>query len=224
VPFLQDLPGAVINVTVLLLSLTVHEFFHAWTAWRLGDDTAARMGRLTLNPIPHIDVFGTLILPLIGAPIGWAKPVPVNSARFRQGVNRSTGDILVSAAGPLSNIGFGLLMAVVFGVLARTAPASVGAGTFAHAILIRFMLVNASLAVFNLLPIPPLDGGHVAENLMPQGWRAGWSRFAQVAPMLLIGLLVLENVSSVRILSAILGPMQRPIYALYNLIVGAIAS
>ena len=75
----------VLNLILLLLSLTFHEFFHAWSAWRLGDDTAARMGRLTLNPIAHIDPVGTLLLPLLGAPIGWAKPVPVNPSRFRRG-------------------------------------------------------------------------------------------------------------------------------------------
>jgi Zn-dependent protease len=173
-PFQLDLASSVLNLIVLVLSLTVHEFFHAWSAWRLGDDTAARMGRLTLNPVPHIDPIGTLLLPLMGAPIGWAKPVPVNPANFRRGISMSTGDTLVSMAGPLSNLGLGLLAAVVFGLLARFSPGSIGAGTPAAGLLARLMLVNAGLALFNLLPIPPLDGGHVAANHMPLRWRAGW--------------------------------------------------
>jgi Zn-dependent protease len=184
--FLQDPAAAVLNLIVLLLSLTFHEFFHAWSAWRLGDDTAARMGRLTLNPIPHIDLFGTIILPLLNAPIGWAKPVPVNPARFNRSVKMTTGDIIVSSAGPISNLLLGLIAAVVLGVLARFARELVVSGSPGIALLTRFMMVNAGLAVFNLLPIPPLDGGHVAASLMPYRWRAGWEQFARFSPFLLI--------------------------------------
>ncbi|HMF44095.1 MAG TPA: site-2 protease family protein, partial [Polyangia bacterium] len=88
----------------MLLSLTVHEWAHAWSAYRLGDDTASKLGRLTLNPIAHIDPFGSLILPLLHIPFGWAKPVPVNPTRFRKGVNISTGMIITAAAGPLANV------------------------------------------------------------------------------------------------------------------------
>ena len=183
---LQDPAAAVLNLIVLLLSLTFHEFFHAWTAWRLGDDTAARMGRLTLNPVPHIDLLGTIVLPLLNAPIGWAKPVPVNPARFNRKIGMSRGDILVSSAGPLSNLLLGLIAAVILGGLARFAPDLVARGTAGAALLTRFIVVNASLAVFNLLPIPPLDGGHVAENLMPYRWRGGWEQFARFSPFLLI--------------------------------------
>jgi len=151
------------NLIVLVMSLTVHEFFHAYSAWRLGDDTAAREGRLTLNPIPHIDLFGTIILPLLNAPIGWAKPVPVNPARFNRKFSMGMGDIIVSAAGPLSNVALGLLAVILWGLLLRFAPELVEPGTPAQALLQRLLLVNAGLAVFNLLPIPPLDGGHVAD-------------------------------------------------------------
>ncbi len=205
--FLHDPAAAVLNLIVLLLSLTFHEFFHAWSAWRLGDDTAARMGRLTLNPIPHIDLFGTILLPLMNAPIGWAKPVPVNPARFRRGVKMTTGDIIVSSAGPLSNLLLGLVSAVSLGVLARLAPEAVGNGTAANALLSRFMIVNAGLAVFNLLPIPPLDGGHVAEALMPYRWRGAWEQFARISPFLLI-FVVLFGGSFV----------ARPIYFVFDLL------
>jgi Zn-dependent protease len=180
----------VLNVIVLLLSLTFHEFFHAWSAWRLGDDTAARLGRLTLNPIPHVDVLGTLLLPLMGAPIGWAKPVPVDPSRFNRKIKMSTGDILVSAAGPLSNILLGVIVAIVLGVLARFTPEVVVPGSGVFEFLQRLMIVNAGLAIFNLLPIPPLDGSHVAGNLVPYRWRGAWEQFTRVAPFLLIALIL----------------------------------
>ncbi len=196
-----------LNLIVLLLSLTFHEFFHAWSAWRLGDDTAARMGRLTLNPLPHIDLLGTILLPLMNAPIGWAKPVPVNTARFHRGVGMSRGDILVSSAGPLSNLLLGLVAAVVLGVLARFAPEAVSRGTAGFALLQRFMIVNAGLAIFNLLPIPPLDGGHVAENLMPYRWRGAWEQFARFSPFVLIAVILFG------------GPyIARPIYFVFDLL------
>jgi Zn-dependent protease len=190
VGLLSDPAGAVMNLIVLLLSLTFHEFFHAWSAWKLGDDTAARLGRLTLNPVPHIDPIGTLLLPLLGAPIGWAKPVPVNPARFRRDVRQSTGDILVSAAGPLSNLLLGTIAAVLLGILLRFAPEAVGPGEAARALLVRFMIVNTGLAIFNLLPVPPLDGSHVAENLMPLRLRPAWEQFARFSPFVLVALIV----------------------------------
>ena len=96
---------------VLLLSLTVHEYAHAWAARRLGDDTAERMGRYTLNPLAHIDPIGTFLLPVFtNIPFGWAKPVPVNPARFRQGVNMGKGMMFTSLAGPASNVLLGLLV------------------------------------------------------------------------------------------------------------------
>jgi Zn-dependent protease len=185
-----DIVERVLNLIVLLLSLTFHEFFHALSAWKLGDDTAARMGRLTLNPIPHIDPIGTLLLPLLNAPIGWAKPVPVDPSRFRRGVNMATGDIVVSAAGPLSNLFLGLVGAIVLGGLARFAPETVARGSGVFEFLQRLMIVNAGLAIFNLLPIPPLDGSHVAASLMPYRWRPAWEQFARFAPFLLLGVIL----------------------------------
>jgi Zn-dependent protease len=170
----------------LILSLTVHEFFHAWTAWKLGDDTAARLGRLTLNPIPHIDPIGTLLLPLAGVPFGWAKPVPVDVSRIRRGISMTTGNILISSAGPLSNLGLALLSSIVFGLLFRFAPGVLERGGGAHELLVSLIFVNVGLAIFNLLPIPPLDGSHVAEALVPYRWRPAWHAFARFAPFLLL--------------------------------------
>jgi Zn-dependent protease len=173
--------------------------------------------------VPHIDPIGTLLLPLMGAPIGWAKPVPVNPARFSRGVKMSTGDTLVSLAGPLSNILLGLVVAVIFGLLLRFAPEIVGPGEAARAMVIRFMLVNAGLAIFNLLPIAPLDGSHVAGNLVPVRHREAWAKFAAIGPMLLLGLIVLQSFAGIPILSAVIGPPRDLVLSFYFTVVNGLA-
>ena len=183
---------SVANVILLVLSLTVHEYAHAWMAFRLGDDTAARAGRLTLNPIPHIDLVGTILLPLMNAPIGWAKPVPVDATRVRRGIRVSTAELLISGMGPVSNLLLAVLCAVLLGSLARFVPSALE-NTGVVMLLNGLMRINAALCVFNLLPIPPLDGGHVAASLLPYRWRPHWDRFATFAPFLLIGVILLSR-------------------------------
>jgi Zn-dependent protease len=181
-------------IPVLLLSLTVHEFAHAWAARRLGDDTAERMGRLTLNPLAHADLFGTFILPLLNVPFGWAKPVPVNPARFRQGVNMAKGMMITSLAGPFSNLLLGTVSAILLGFVARLAP-DLGAGGdgrgvahIAAAFLLSMIQMNVVLAVFNLLPIPPLDGSRIVDAFLPARFRGAWESFSRFSMFLLLGL------------------------------------
>ncbi len=200
---------------LLILSLTVHEFMHAWSAWKLGDDTAARMGRLTLNPIPHLDLFGTILFPLLGMPIGWAKPVPVQPRLFTRRFSMGTGDIIVSAAGPLANLGLAILAAVAFGLVRRLAPEATAPGAGVTELLTGLMLVNCGLMVFNLLPVPPLDGGHVAGNLVPYRYRGAWEAFARYAPMILLGLVLLGGATGSSIVWRVLGP---PVIFMYRLL------
>ena len=174
----------------LLLSLTVHEWAHAWSAYRLGDDTASMQGRLTLNPIAHIDLVGTLVLPLLGIPFGWAKPVPVNPTRFRRGVSMSTGMIITAAAGPLSNVVLAFLSAVAFGLIGRFSPETLTHTMGISSLLIMLILINVSLAIFNLIPIPPLDGSRVVDGLIPYGWRPQWESIVRLSPVLLIAVIV----------------------------------
>jgi len=165
---------------IFLVSLTVHEYAHGWMAYRYGDDTAKRMGRLTLNPLAHISLIGTIILPLI-AHFGWAKPVPVNFSILTKGQM-----FKVAAAGPLANISLALILTGLFHLLHLDTVSPFGY------FLLLAIFFNLLLAVLNLLPIPPLDGSRmVAARLKsPEAIRA-YNRFGQYGLFVLIGFLVL---------------------------------
>ncbi|MEQ1727974.1 MAG: site-2 protease family protein [Vicinamibacterales bacterium] len=168
-----DFAQVFIAFIVLLFSLTVHETAHAWTADRLGDPTARLMGRVSLNPVVHADLIGTVLFPLLslvgGIPlIGWAKPVPVNLGRLKRG---RTDFMLVAAAGPASNLIIALVVAAMLALLPWESLLT-GSGDVAtplFTLLSRALTLNVLLAVFNMLPIPPLDGGNVLGGLLPRG-------------------------------------------------------
>ena len=198
----------------LLLSLTVHEWAHAWSAHRLGDDTAASQGRLTLNPIAHIDLVGTLVLPLLGIPFGWAKPVPVNPTRFRRGVKMSTGMVITAAAGPLSNIVLAFLAAVAFGVIGRFSPDTLTQTMGVSSLLIMLILINVSLAIFNLIPIPPLDGSRVVDGVIPYVWRSQWESVVRLSPVLLIAVIYFSSSIITGPASFVVGLLTRVVTAI----------
>jgi len=165
----------------MILSLSVHEFAHAWSARLLGDTTAQAEGRLTLNPLAHIDPIGTLLLPVIlivsasGFFFGWAKPVPVNPTRFTRKISMRKGMLLTAAAGPASNLVLAVVSAAILAVfwhgdLVATDSAFVG-------LLIRMLSINIALAVFNLIPIGPLDGQKVLVGLLPYESATKFERF-----------------------------------------------
>lgn len=188
----NELLATIVAYIPVQLSLSVHEWAHARVAYALGDDTAARQGRLTLNPIVHMDLLGTII-PLMGIPFGWAKPVPVNPANFRQGVSMRTGMMLTSAAGPLSNIALAVVACLTLALLARATPSALTESGGLLALLERAVIVNLALAAFNLLPIHPLDGSRILGGLVPFAWQNGWERFTQIGPILLMVILVLPS-------------------------------
>ncbi len=174
----MDIGQLLIPFGVILFSLTVHESAHAWSAARLGDRTAERLGRISLNPIRHIDPMGTIVLPLIltwsGGPVfGWAKPVPVDPRNLK----RPRQDFLyIAAAGPASNIVLAVIASAVMSV-APVSPLEVG-GTAVPLWRVASVMfeINLLLAVFNMLPIPPLDGGNVLAGLVPEGLARGLDR------------------------------------------------
>jgi Zn-dependent protease len=181
-PFVDRL----MSLIPLILSLTVHEWAHAYSAFRLGDDTAAREGRLTLNPIPHIDPIGTILLPLLSPiPFGWAKPVPVNPVRFRRDVSMRTGMMITAAAGPLSNLAIAILCAVIYGILLRFGVSHRGV----NKLLFIFITSNIGLFLFNFLPVPPLDGSRIVDGVLPYRLRPQWEQLQRYSGFLLLGVI-----------------------------------
>ena len=188
----QDPVFFVAFVIAIVLGITVHEFMHAYVAHRLGDDTARLLGRLSLNPMAHLDPFGTLLLVLAG--FGYGKPVPFNEARLRS----SLGVTAVSLAGPLANFG----LAALFAIPLRFGSATV-LGDIYVTVLIYIVRMNCILGIFNLIPIPPLDGSNIVYGLLPARQQYSWRTFQQYGPFLLLGLLLLAP----RILTALVfGP------------------
>jgi len=165
---------------IFLVSLTIHEYAHGWMAYKYGDDTAKRMGRLTLNPLAHISLFGTIILPLL-IHFGWAKPVPVNFS-----ILTKRQIFAVAAAGPLANILLALILAVLFRVF------RLGAAPLLGNFVLLAILFNIILAVFNLIPVPPLDGSMMvyARLKSPNAINA-YSKFARFGMLILIAFLLL---------------------------------
>jgi len=187
---------AVMVLVPMILSLTFHEYSHALVARWLGDRTATEQGRLTLNPIAHIDPIGTLLLPLIcvatagvGVPFfGWAKPVPYNATRFDRRFSMKTGAMLVSAAGPLSNALLAFLLTVGVGLAIRF---GLPIGDAAGKIFKQMVAINVGLAIFNVIPVPPLDGAKVLAGLLPANESQAFEAFmSRIGIFVLFGLVV----------------------------------
>jgi Zn-dependent protease len=189
----------------LIPAFTIHEFAHAWMAWRLGDSTAKDLGRLTLNPLKHLDVLGTLMVFVVG--FGWAKPVPVNPYNLRGG---RKGMALVAVVGPLSNLALATAVALIW-----RASGFVGGDVVMNTLLV-FIYLNIALLFFNLIPFPPLDGFRVLLGVLPERLAQQWARFGQVGPMLLFGLILIGNfIPGLDILGRIVvGPTQALMQAL----------
>jgi Zn-dependent protease len=176
----------------LVIAIVLHEISHGWVANAFGDPTAKELGRLSPNPIRHVDPIGTIALPLVlavaGAPVfGWAKPVPVVAARMRR---PRLHMMLVALAGPGMNFVLALLAAIGLALVVPAAREGGAASAFVAANLVNFLLINIFLAVFNLLPIPPFDGGHVVEGLLPRRLAVRYRRLGRFGFPLLIFLLV----------------------------------
>lgn len=196
-----------LRIPALLMAITVHEYSHARMAFYFGDRTAERQGRMNLNPINHLDPVGTIMILLVG--FGWAKPVPINPhnfSRYREGLR------WVSLAGPLSNFAFGFITLLIMNILFN---AGISSG-----LPIRFLFVlmqlNILLGIFNLLPVPPLDGSKILMTLLPSEYLGLYYQIERYAPLILLGLII------TRVLGLIIYPLYNLVITFYSMIIGII--
>ena len=195
----------IVMIPVLLFAITIHEYSHGMVAYSLGDPTAKNAGRLTLNPISHLDPLGAICLFFFH--FGWAKPVPVNVMNFR---NMRRDIILMSLSGPLAN----LSAAFVAGLFLRVFPLDID---LYKLVLLYMIIFNVGLGIFNLLPIPPLDGSHVMENLLPYRAAERYRQIGRYAPIVLIGIFIMDRFLYTNIIGRVL---NYPIALLVNLFSG----
>lgn len=206
----EDIRQVVIYVFVLLVSVAFHEFGHAIMADRLGDDTPRRQGRVTLNPIAHADPIGTLLLPIVGGiyavsgggvgGFGWGKPVQWQPSRVNRKWHMSTAKILVALAGPSMNVLLAILIAGVHTILVMQGVITI----YGAASQIMFFAVgtNFILFFFNLVPAPPLDGGHVAEGFMPYKHRSKFEQYARFGPFIVLAIVMISPLAQIFVVPA----------------------
>ncbi len=193
-----DLKETLLMLPAILFGFAIHEFWHAYTATLFGDDTPAKQGRLTLNPIAHIDLIGFAMLVFAG--FGWAKPVQVNPQAFR---NPKRDDILVSLAGPLSNLITAIIFALIIKGLFLSAQqlfTMADYGEYILKILVYFVWINLVLFVFNLIPLPPLDGSQILFTLLPERYRSFKEQLLRFGSTILLVLIFLNRMTDIDLL------------------------
>ena len=167
-----DLLALLLTLPAVIVAITFHEYAHAYAADRLGDDTPRMQGRLNLNPMSHLDPIGFMLLMFAG--FGWGKPVQINPRNFNRNVRMDKGEAIVSIAGPLMNFILAIVSAIILGAVYVYAPASFlmnTVGNIIYILLQELVIINIGLGVFNLIPLPPLDGSKIFINFMPYNWR-----------------------------------------------------
>lgn len=207
-----NLNNLFISIPAILYALTIHEFFHGWTANKFGDPTARLQGRLTLNPLAHIDILGALCF--VFAHFGWGKPVPVNPYNFK---NPRRDNVIVSFAGPASNFVSAFLFGVLFQLLRNTPFIPTNVSAVLYNLLISGIAINLSLAFFNMIPLFPLDGSHILEGLLPYSMSQKYKEIERYSPFILLGIIILGNYAGFSILGIVLGP---PIHYFLRLFTG----
>ena len=199
----------VILIPVIIFALSFHEFSHGWIAHRYGDPTAKLAGRLTLNPIAHLDVFGSLALYLMG--FGWAKPVPVNPQYL---ANPKRDMMWIALAGPVSNLIVALISGILLSVLLRLGL--IGSQSPLIMVLIMSLQINLVLAIFNFIPIPPLDGSRILEGLVPNKYHNELAKFEYYGPRILMGLILISMFTRFNIFAVIISPIMTVFLKLFT--------
>ena len=199
----------VILIPVIIFALSFHEFAHGWVAYRFGDQTAKMNGRLTLNPMAHLDMFGSLALYFMG--FGWAKPVPVDP----RNLNNPKQDLMwISLAGPVSNFLLALISGILLSLFLRIGVIS-GNSTLTI-VLIMSLQINLVLAIFNFIPIPPLDGSKILAGLIPYKYHNELAKFEYYGPRVLFGLILISMFTSLNIFSLVISPIMSVFLKLFT--------
>ena len=193
----ESLIGLLLTVPAVLIAITFHEFAHAFAADKLGDDTPRRQGRLNLNPFSHLDPIGSIMLVFAG--FGWGKPVQINPRNFNRKISMSAGEALVSFAGPLMNFILAIVFTVIMYVIAKFVPESFNATIKDVIILLVYMTIkiNIGLGIFNLIPLPPLDGSKILNHFLPYKAKEWVERYSYIFYIIFMALWITGIMSSI---------------------------
>ncbi len=206
----------VIQIPILLFTLTIHEVSHGYVAYLLGDDTAKRAGRLTLNPLPHIDPIGLLMLFIVH--IGWAKPVPINPYNF---VDQKRDTALTAAAGPISNFVMAIILSILFNILQKLGfgltYSAMGLGSILMFVLIYAVMINLALGIFNLIPIPPMDGSKILGGFLSDEAYYKYTAQEKKGAQILLIVFAISFIFRLNIIGSIIMP---PLNFFLNLLTG----
>lgn len=212
----DKLLSLVLTLPAVLIAITFHEFAHAFAADKLGDDTPRRQGRLTLNPLAHLDPIGSIMLVFAG--FGWGKPVEINPKNFNRTISMSAGEAIVSIAGPLTNFVLAIIFSIVYFAIEKFVPTFIFTqiGIIILSLIQVTIIINVGLGVFNLIPLPPLDGSKVLNHFLPYKAKEWFARYSQIFYIIFIVLWVSGIASN--IISPIIGWVYKGITSLIGLL------
>ncbi len=217
----MDFTSQVLAFFFIFMSIVIHEISHGYAAYLLGDDTAKRMGRLSLNPLHHVDIFGTIILPIIlvmtaGFAFGYAKPVPINPYNFK---NYKKGMGITGAAGPLANFAITFLLAILYVILAKS---GFNQDLRAFEVIKLTMQVNIFLALFNLIPVPPLDGSRIVGAFLSDEAYIKYSKLERYGMYIILGALVVGSLLNISIIGLIINRPFQIVWGFFAQIINAL--